>query len=352
MKKHSFIKACFSSWESSLLSIGFLVVFGVLVFRLLNWTFFQATFIGTDNSECLKNSGACWVFVSENISFFIYGMLDLEQRWRANLFMAAIFVSLALLFWQRTRAFGLWFNMVGMPIFALFLAYFSFGSGIGIDTDTYGGIFLTLFIAYFGIFWALPVGICLALGRRSKLFVIRIFSVLWIELWRGVPLITVLFMSSVLVPYFLPPNVEISKLSRAMIGVIAFSGAYMAEVIRGGLQGVGFGQQEASNALGLSWVQSMRFVILPQALRIVSPAILNNFVSLFKDTTLVSIIGMFDFLGAIQAASKNSAWIGYSTEGYVFSAAIFWAFCFGISKFASRLDSTSKTRYERVSFGN
>ncbi len=352
MKNSSFIKACFKSWFASLVTTVCLVVFAILIFRLMNWMFFQATFIGSDSSSCIDRSGACWVFVTENFSFFIYGMLDLEQRWRANLFMGAMVFSLALLFWPGTRKIGICFNMLGMPIFALFLAYFSLDPTVKLDTDAYGGFFLTLFIAYFGIFWALPVGILLALGRRSKLYVIRLFSILWIEIWRGVPLITVLFMSSVMVPYFLPPEVELSKLSRAMIGVIAFSGSYMAEVIRGGLQGVGFGQQEASRALGLSWRQSMQYVILPQALRIVSPAILNNFVSLFKDTTLVSIIGMFDFLGAVQAATKNSAWIGYSTEGYVFSAIVFWIFCFGISKFASGLDSVRRPRYERISFGN
>jgi general L-amino acid transport system permease protein len=268
----------------------------------------------------------------------MYGMLEEKEYWRAQGFVVGALVSVSLLFFKKTRPLGLWLNFLGMPLLALGIIYNPGAEGVSWDTDTYGGLFLTLFVAYFGILWALPVGTLLALGRRSGPPVIKIFCVLWIEVWRGVPLITVLFMSSVMVPYFLPEGVELSKLTRAMVGIVCFSGAYMAEVIRGGLQGVQSGQGEVSRALGLTWLQSMRFVVLPQALQMVSPAILNNFISLFKDTTLVAIIGMFDFLGAVQAATKNSAWLGYSTEGYVFAAILFWFFCYGISKLSRRLN--------------
>jgi len=342
-----FVKKCFSTPISALLTLLFstLMIYGL--WHLADWFFIKAFFVGSTADQCLTSEGACWIFIKENFQFFLYGMLAVEHRWRANLFLLAILVSIMLLMMKRTQRFGLTFNWFLMPVVGWLLLHFSGDSALdsdvssavssAVDTDSFGGLFLTVSMSYFAIIWSLPLGIVLALGRRSNLPVVRGISVLWIELWRGVPLITVLFMSSVMLPVFLPQGVEISKLSRAMIGVVAFSSAYMAEVVRGGLQGVPAGHAEASYALGLNWLQSMRFIILPQALRIVTPGILNNFVSLFKDTSLVAIIGMFDFLGAVQSATKNSAWVGFSKEAYVFSGAVFWIFCFGISRFASRL---------------
>lgn len=337
MFEKSFVRACFGSPGASLLTLGFLGILGLTLVKLSQWMIFDAVFLGTTSDACREATGACWVFVKENFVFFMYGMLEEKEYWRAQAFVLGVFVSVGLLFFKKTKTLGFWLNFLAMPLLALGIIYNPGTEGVGWDTDTYGGLFLTLFVAYFGILWALPVGALLALGRRSGPPAIRIFCVLWIEVWRGVPLITVLFMSSVMVPYFLPEGVELSKLTRAMIGIVCFSGAYMAEVIRGGLQGVQSGQGEVSRALGLTWLQSTRYVVLPQALQMVSPAILNNFISLFKDTTLVAIIGMFDFLGAVQAATKNSAWLGYSTEGYVFAALVFWLFCYGISGLSRRL---------------
>ncbi len=197
---------------------------------------------------------------------------------------------------------------------------------------------LTLIVAGVGIVASLPIGIMLALGRASDLPVIRALSIAFIELWRGVPLITVLFMTAVMLPLFLPEGVTMDKLVRALIGVSLFAGAYMAEVVRGGLEAVPRGQVEAAHALGLGYWRTMGSVVLPQALRVMIPGIVNVFVALFKDTTLVLIIGLFDFLGIIKAALSDPNWLGFAVEGYVFAAVVFWAFCFSMSRYSARLE--------------
>jgi general L-amino acid transport system permease protein len=207
-----------------------------------------------------------------------------------------------------------------------------------IETEKWGGLMLTLIVAGVGITASLPIGILLALGRQSSMPVIRALCVAFIELWRGVPLITVLFMAAVMLPLFLPDGMTLDKLLRALIGVALFAGAYMAEVVRGGLQAVPRGQTEAARALGLGYWRIMLSVVLPQALRIVIPGIVNVFVALFKDTTLVLIIGLFDFLGIIKTALTNPEWLGYSIEGYVFAALVFWVFCFSMSRYSARLE--------------
>jgi general L-amino acid transport system permease protein len=197
---------------------------------------------------------------------------------------------------------------------------------------------LTLIIAGVGIVASLPLGILLALGRRSQMPIIRTICVTFIEFWRGVPLITVLFMSSVMLPLFLPEGVNFDKLLRALIGVTLFESAYMAEVVRGGLQAIPKGQFEAAAALGLGYWKTMGLIILPQALKLVIPGIVNTFIALFKDTTLVIIIGLFDLLNMVHNATTDPNWLGYSTEGYVFAALIFWLFCFGMSRYSQNLE--------------
>ncbi len=205
-----------------------------------------------------------------------------------------------------------------------------------VSTSVWGGLLVTLVIAITGIVASLPLGILLALGRRSQLPVVRMFSVIFIEFWRGVPLITVLFMSSVVLPLFLPEGVTFDKLLRALIGVALFSAAYMAEVVRGGVQALPKGQYEGAMALGLSYWQMMRMIILPQALKLVIPGIVNSFIALFKDTTLVLIIGLFDFLGMIQSSYSDSKWASpvQSLTGYLFAAMVFWLFCFAMSRYS------------------
>jgi len=217
-----------------------------------------------------------------------------------------------------------------------------YGAGIlglaTVPTDQWGGLMLTLVIASVGIAGALPLGILLALGRRSQLPAIRIVCITFIEFWRGVPLITVLFMSSVMLPLFLPEQMSIDKLVRALIAVILFEAAYLAEVVRGGLQAIPKGQYEATHALGLSYWQSMGLVILPQALRLVIPGIVNTFIALFKDTSLVIIIGLADFFTAVHRATVDPEWLGFSTEGYVFAAFVYFLFCFGMSRYSIALE--------------
>ena len=216
-----------------------------------------------------------------------------------------------------------------------------------IETPLWGGLFLTLVIGGVGIVASLPIGVVLALGRRSNMPVVRSVCVAFIELWRGVPLITVLFMASVMFPLFLPEGLNFDKLIRALIGVMLFSAAYMAEVVRGGLQALPKGQYEAAQALGLSYPKMMALIILPQALKMVIPGIVNTFIGLFKDTTLVLIIGLFDFLGMVQLAGTNPDWLGFSVEGYVFTAFGFWIFCFGMSRYSQALERKLHTGHKR-----
>lgn len=207
-----------------------------------------------------------------------------------------------------------------------------------VETPLWGGLFLTLVIAITGIVASLPMGIVLALGRRSTMPIIRAVCVGFIEFWRGVPLITVLFMSSVMFPLFMPEGMTFDKLLRALIGVMIFSAAYMAEVVRGGLQAIPKGQYEAAQSLGLSYPKMMGFIVLPQALKLVIPGIVNTFIGLFKDTTLVLIIGLFDFLGMAQLAATNPDWLGFAIEGYVFTGFGFWIFCFAMSRYSQHLE--------------
>ncbi len=240
--------------------------------------------------------------------------------------------------------------LIGMAAIALILVLTEINFGLEkIETPRWGGLLVTLVIAITGIVASLPIGVALALGRRSQMPIVRLFSVIFIEFWRGVPLITVLFMASVMLPLFLPEGVSFDKLLRALIGVALFSAAYMAEVVRGGLQAIPRGQYEGAMALGLGYWQMMRMIILPQALTLVIPGIVNTFIGLFKDTTLVSIIGLFDFLGQIQTSYSDPTWASpvQSTTGYMFAALVYIFFCYGMSKYSAymerRLDTGHRT---------
>jgi general L-amino acid transport system permease protein len=232
-----------------------------------------------------------------------------------------------------------------------FIAFFLWvGDGFGLEyiaTSLWGGLFLTLVVAGTGIAASLPIGILFALGRRSDMPAVRAVSIAFIELWRGVPLITVLFMSSVMLPLFLPEGVNFDKLLRALIGVALFSSAYMAEVVRGGLQAIPKGQYEAAAAMGLGYWQMMRLIILPQALKLVIPGIVNTFIGLFKDTTLVLIIGLFDLLGSVQIATTDPKWVAMYVEGYIFTALVFWIFCFSMSRYSMHIERKLHTGHKR-----
>jgi len=240
---------------------------------------------------------------------------------------------------------------LGLLVIYPIIAYVLFKGGMFglsvVDTRRWGGLFLTLVIAGVGMTAALPLGVLLALGRRSQMPAIQTLCVTFIEFWRGVPLITMLFMSSVMLPLFLPEGMNFDKFLRALIEVTLFQAAYMAEVVRGGLQAIPKGQFEAASALGLGYWKIMGLIILPQALKLVIPGIVNTFIALFKDTSLVLIISLFDLMNTVHNATTNPEWLGFSTEGYVFAAAVYWLFCFSMSSYSQSLEKRLHTDHKR-----
>ncbi|ENB2694362.1 amino acid ABC transporter permease, partial [Escherichia coli] len=242
---------------------------------------------------------------------------------------------------HRGRYIAVW--AVIYPLIVWWLMYGGFFALERVETRQWGGLTLTLIIASVGIAGALPWGILLALGRRSHMPIVRILSVIFIEFWRGVPLITVLFMSSVMLPLFMAEGTSIDKLIRALVGVILFQSAYVAEVVRGGLQALPKGQYEAAESLALGYWKTQGLVILPQALKLVIPGLVNTIIALFKDTSLVIIIGLFDLFSSVQQATVDPAWLGMSTEGYVFAALIYWIFCFSMSRYSQHLEKRFNT---------
>ena len=338
----------FSSWFNTLLTLFAIYLIWLVVPPLIQWALIDATWSGSTRADC-TSGGACWVFIQQRFGQFMYGFYPSELRWRVDATLWLAIVGAAPLFvpqMPRKALYGLAFLVI-YPIIAWCLLHGGvFGLSV-VPTSRWGGLMLTLVIAYVGITGALPLGIMLALGRRSNLPAIKVICVTFIEFWRGVPLITVLFMSSVMLPLFLPEGMSFDKLLRALIGVILFQSAYIAEVVRGGLQAIPKGQYEAAAAMGLGYWRMMGLVILPQALKLVIPGIVNTFISLFKDTSLVIIIGLFDLLNSIKQATTDPAWLGMATEGYVFAALMFWIFCFGMSRYSLHLERKLDTGHKR-----
>jgi general L-amino acid transport system permease protein len=337
----------FSSWFNTLLTLLAVYLIWLMVPPLVQWAFIDANWVGTTRADCTKE-GACWVFVQQRFGQFMYGFYPGELRWRVDATIWLAIVGAAPLFvpqMPRKAFYGLAFLVI-YPIVAWCLLHGGvFGLSV-VPTSRWGGLMLTLVIAYVGITGALPLGILLALGRRSNLPAIKVLCVTFIEFWRGVPLIIVLFMSSVMLPLFLPEGMSLDKLLRALVMVI-FEAAYIAEVVRGGMQAIPKGQYEAAAAMGLGYWRMMGLVILPQALKLVIPGIVNTFIALFKDTSLVIIIGLFDLLNSIKQATTDPSWLGMATEGYVFAALIFWVFCFGMSRYSMHLERKLDTGHKR-----
>ena len=335
----------FSSWGNTLLTLGALWVIYKAVSGLLRWAVFNAT-IGPGRPACDAVDGACWAFIREMAPLFVVGTYPYEERWRPYLVFALILAVGAVSLFRSVRQWrGFFPAWLGVGVVAFFVIR---GVGLSgmlvVDTSLWGGLMLTLLLSVAGIGVSFPIGVVLALGRRSRgMPIIRALSIGYIELIRGVPLITVLFMSSVMLPLFFPPGFELDKLLRAQVGIILFSAAYVAEVVRGGLQAVPQGQEEAADALGLSYWQKMRFIVLPQSLRIVIPPLVNTFIALLKDTSLVAIIGLYDLLGISTFATANPQWLGKITEAFVFIAAIYWVICFSISRYSIRLEQRLNT---------
>jgi general L-amino acid transport system permease protein len=313
-----------------------IAVLSMIIPPFIQWTFLDADFVGSSKADC-TGDGACWVFVREKLKMFMYGFYPESELWRANLTIALAIGTIALLQWTSGQKLKIAAILI-LPIVATFLLS---GGVFGleyVESSQWGGLLLTLVIATVGIVLAFPIGVLLALGRQSRLPIIKTLSVFYIELIRGVPLITVLFMASVVLPLFFPEGVDFDKLIRALIGITLFQAAYIAEYIRGGLQAIPSGQYEASDALGLGYWQKMRLVILPQAIKVAIPNLVGSFISLFKDTSLVMIIGLFDVLAMVQLTANDRDWLGMETEGYVFVAFIFWIFTFSMSFYSKRLE--------------
>jgi general L-amino acid transport system permease protein len=335
-------RSLFSSWWNTALTLACLYLVYVIAVPLIEFALLNAVWHGSDREACLpaqgEEVGACWAYIKAKMGQFIYGRYPLTQRWRVDLvfiLLAAGLVPMAIPSMPGKRA-NIFYLLILFPIAAYVLLLGGWFGLPRVETPRWGGLMLTLVVAISGIAASLPLGILLALGRRSTMPVVRLASIAFIEFWRGVPLITVLFMASVLLPLFLPEGVHFDKLLRALIGVALFSAAYMAEVVRGGLQAIPRGQYEAAMALGLGYWKTMRLIILPQALKLVIPGIVNTFIGLFKDTTLVLIIGLFDLLGIIQLSFTDPNWASptQSLTAYLFAAAVYWVFCFSMSRYS------------------
>ncbi|WP_372880986.1 amino acid ABC transporter permease [Psychromonas sp.] len=331
----------FSSISNSLLTLLSIYIVYTILPPLLDWMIFNATWSGS--KEEVVKEGARWIFIIEKFDQFIYGFYPEALHWRPNLvaFLSAAFI-LAMNFIPNLKVkIGL---MLVYPAICFFLIY----GGVGLEvvpTEKWGGLMLTILVAAVGIIVSFPIGIVLALGRQSDMPILKTLCVGFIEFIRGVPLITILFMASVVLPLFFSSGIDFDKLLRALIGITLFQAAYIAEVVRGGLQAIPKGQYEASESLGLSYWQGMILIILPQALKISIPNLVGSFISLFKDTTLVLIIGLFDVLAMVTLTTSDSNWLGFEIEGYVFVTMIYWVFCFSMSQYSKSIERKYNTEH-------
>jgi len=388
----------FSSWSNGITTVVLTLAMAWILSWFLQWAVFTANFTASTGAEC-RGSGACWALIREKWRLIFFGTFPFDQQWRPLFAVIAMLAMLILTsdrrMWRPSRLAVIWsigsfitfllmFGQLHIPL-SLFLAAalivglvgMSFRKALGtplevnayraaaaigfvglvlsfagilpawklpiapfsyVETGLWGGIPVTMILATYGLLFAFPYGILLALGRRSNLPLIKGLCVGFIELIRGVPLISLLIMASVMLPLFLPTGVTFDKFLRAQVAVILFAGAYIAEIIRGGLQSLPKGQFEAADAMGLNYVQKTAFIILPQALRVVIPPLINTFIGFFKDTSLVLIIGIFDFLNTANQALVDPAWAGYPGEVYLFAAFVYFCFCFSMSRYSKYLE--------------
>ena len=340
----AFIRArLFDGIGNSILTLASLALLVALVWPTVRFLFIDAVWVGHDRSACLAETvghevGACWPFIVARFDQLMYGFYPAEERWRVDLVYALGALLLVPLLVPRI-GYKITNAVLFFGVFPAVAAVLLLGGFLGlapVETRLWGGLLVTLVITYGGIVGSLPLGILLALGRRSDLPVIRGASVVFIEFWRGVPLITVLFFATYMLPLFLPGSWQIDGLLRVLIGVILFAGAYQSEVLRGGLQAIPRGQFEAAAALGLGYWGTMGLVILPQALRLVIPSLVNSFIALFKDTTLVLIVAIFDLLGQLRAAFADPNWATPVTlfTGFAFAGMIYFVVSFAMSRYA------------------
>ena len=331
-------------------ALTLLIIF--LIFKAippsLSWMILDANISGETKDAC-TGTGACWTYIKVWFRRFMYGMYPNEQHWRINTaFLLVIGLGTFGLFaTEKMKKFLALYYVVIYPILAFLIIYYLISGGYfgleWIETGAWGGLSLTFIVSFFCLIFCFPLGMILALGRRSNLPAVRYISIGYIEFWRGVPLITVLFMSSVMFPMFLPEDFFMDKLVRVIIAITLFEGAYCAEVIRGGLQSLPRGQYDAAKSLGMGYWKMHIFVILPQALKLVIPGICNTFLALVKDTPLIFVVGLAELAGMLALAKTNPKWLGFAMEGYIFAAIIFWIICYAMSKYSYNLEEKYKT---------
>ncbi len=332
----------FNTPLNSLLTIFILFCLYAIVPPLVKWAFFNADWTSS-GQVCKESTGACWSVVTNNFRFILFGFYPYDEQWRPTVSIV-IFILLVIFshnrrFWNKNLIY-VWVG--GVVVMGVFMRGGLFGLSV-VESTKWSGIILTLMLSLFGLTAAYPLGVLLALGRKSSLPAIKTLSIVYIELIRGVPLISLLFMSSVMFPLFLPEGITIDKILRAQVAIIMFTAAYIAEVVRGGLQAIPSGQYEAAEALGLDYSQKMRLIILPQALKVVIPPTVSILISAFKDTSLVIIIGLFDLMKTTQVTLSNPEWSGFSTEAYIFIALLYFGGCFAMSNFSRSLEDDLKT---------
>ena len=323
----------FASWPQTVVTLLILWLIWKALPPFIDWAFLDAIW-QPDSKACRAGEGACWGFIAEKHRFILFGTYPYDLHWRpaiATLLLIGLWIFSAIrLFWKWWLAL-VWF--FGLSIIGILM----WGGVLGmpyVENERWGGLILTLLLTTFGLAIAFPLSILLALGRRSDLPVIRALCIGYIELIRGVPLISLLFMASVMLPLFLPSGVTIDKLLRAQIAMILFAAAYLAEVVRGGLQAIPKGQYDAAHALALPYWRRTCLIILPQALRIAVPPLVNTFIGFFKDTSLVLIIGLFDLLSTIKISLNEPAWTGFGVEAYLFASLVYFVFCYAMSRYS------------------
>ena len=332
-----FVRAMFAGWLNTVISLVCIVLVAFVAARLYAWGFRDATFFGT-SADCKAAGGACWAFIGAKMEFAVFGFYPFEERWRVVLalvlFATIIGVSLLRRLWRAELLYA-WIVVIAVVFLVLRGGILGLA---GVPVRLWSGLLLTIWFSLFGIAAGYPIGLALALGRRSVMPLVRWFSIAWIELVRGVPLVSILIMASVVLPLFLPEGADIDNMFRAQIAFTVFASAYLAEVFRGGLQAVPLGQYEGGHSLGLGYWHTLRLIVLPQALKLVIPAQVNTFIAIFKDTSLVLVIGLFDFLGTIKAMLSDTNWLGFSTEAYLFGASMYFVISYGMSRYSAHLE--------------
>ena len=347
---HWFRARLFSSWSSALATMVILYLAWNVLPPLIDWALFRAVWSPHNAALCRDavGQGACWAFVADKYRFILFGTFPADEHWRpavAILLLLALYAVSAFQVVRRARLISVW--IAGLATIGALMWGGLFGLSY-VENERWGGLTLTLLLSTFGIACAFPLSILLALGRRSEMPLIRWLSIAYIELIRGVPLISVLFMASVMLPLFLPQGVSIDKLLRAQLAMILFAAAYLAEVVRGGLQAIPRQQEEAALALGHGYWQRTWYVTLPQALRIAIPPLVNTFIGIFKDTSLVVIIGLFDFLTTIKVSLSEPAWTGFGVEAYLFTALGYFLFCYPMSRYSQTLERDGGRRIQTL----